>query len=88
MFERSNTVEAARKLNVIQPVSLPPEGGSHTFESPTSDGDGPAATKPRSGDVGPAATKPRPIRHSAERDGGSGEVGHNLAPPVPIAVPA
>ena len=23
-------VEAAKKLNVVQPVSLPPEGGSHT----------------------------------------------------------
>jgi hypothetical protein len=39
-------VEAAKKLNVIQPVSLPPEGGSHT-----SDRDGLAATKPRRGEV-------------------------------------
>jgi integrase len=27
---------------------------------------------------GLASTKPRPVRHSAKRDGGSGEVGHNL----------
>jgi hypothetical protein len=33
-------VEAARKLNAIQPASLPPEGGSQTSESPTSDRDG------------------------------------------------
>ena len=38
VFERYNIVsecdlvEAARKLNVIQPVSLPPEGGSHTSD--------------------------------------------------------
>jgi hypothetical protein len=53
VFERYNIVsecdlvEAAKKLNVLQPVSLPPEGGSHT-----SDRDGLAATKPRSGEVG------------------------------------
>ena len=40
-------VDAAKKLNAIQPVSLPPEGGSHT-----SDRDGLAATKPRSGELG------------------------------------
>jgi integrase len=53
VFERYNIVsecdlvEAARKLNVLQPAALPPEGGSHT-----SDRDGPASTKPRSGEVG------------------------------------
>jgi hypothetical protein len=58
VFERYNIVsecdlvEAAKKLNVLQPASLPPEGGSHTSESPTSDRDGLAATKPRSGEVG------------------------------------
>ena len=54
VFERYNIVsecdllEAAKKLNAIQPASLPPafdlaqarEGGSHTSESPTSDRDG------------------------------------------------
>jgi hypothetical protein len=36
VFERYNIVsecdlvEAAKKLNVLQPVALPPEGGSHT----------------------------------------------------------
>jgi hypothetical protein len=48
VFERYNIVsecdlfEAVKKLHVIQPVSLPPEGGSHT-----SDRDGLASTKPR-----------------------------------------
>jgi integrase len=57
VFERYNIVsecdlvEAARKLNAIQPASLPPEGGSHTSESPMSDRDGLASTKPN-GDVG------------------------------------
>jgi hypothetical protein len=58
VFERYNIVsecdlvEAAKKLNTLQPVP------------PASDRDG------------LAATKPRPVRHSATRDGGSGEVGH------------
>jgi integrase len=66
VFERYNIVsecdlvEAAKKLNALQPAALPPEGGSHM-----SDRDG------------LASTKPRPVRHSAKRDGGSGEVGHN-----------
>src|SRR5688572_26827146 len=53
VFERYNIVsecdlvEAAKKLNALQPAALPPEGGSHT-----SDRDGLAATKPRSGEVG------------------------------------
>ena len=53
VFDRCNIVsecdlvEAAKKLNVLQPAALPPEGGSHT-----SDRDGLAATKPRSGEVG------------------------------------
>jgi hypothetical protein len=38
-------VEAAKKLNVLQPAALPPEGGSHT-----SDRDG-----HNSGTVGPIA---------------------------------
>ena len=52
VFERYNIVsecdlvEAAKKLNALQPAALPPEGGSHT-----SDRDG-ASTKPRSGEVG------------------------------------
>ena len=53
VFERYNIVsgcdlvEAAKKLNVLQPAALPPDGGSHTSER-----DGLAATKPRTGDVG------------------------------------
>jgi len=53
VFERYNIVsecdlvEAAKKLNVLQPAALPPEGGSHT-----SDRDGLASTKPHSGEVG------------------------------------
>ena len=48
MFERYNIVsecdlvEAAKKLNAIQPVQLPADSDPH----------GPAATKPRSGEVG------------------------------------
>ncbi len=47
VFERYNIVsecdlvEAAKKLNVLQPAVLPPQGGSHT-----SDRDGLAATCP------------------------------------------
>jgi hypothetical protein len=40
-------VEAAKRLNVLQPADLPPEGGSYS-----SDRVGLAATKPRSGEVG------------------------------------
>jgi integrase-like protein len=40
-------VDAAKKLNALQPAALPPEGGSHM-----SDRDGLASPKPRSGEVG------------------------------------
>jgi hypothetical protein len=30
--QQQHGVHAAKKLNVIQPVSPPPEGGSHTFD--------------------------------------------------------
>jgi hypothetical protein len=59
LFERYNIVsecdlvEAAKKLNTLQPVP------------------------PASSRDGLASTKPRPVRHSAKRDGGSGDVGHN-----------
>jgi integrase len=76
VFERYNIVsecdllEAAKKLNAIQPASLPPafdvaqarEGGSHT-----SDRDGLAATKPRSGEVGHNLGTVRPDRGSRRR---------------------
>ena len=69
VFERYNIVsecdlvEAARKLNVIQPAAaLPPEGGN-----PTSDRDGLAATKPRSGEVGHNSGTVRPDRGSRRR---------------------
>ena len=65
VFERYNIVsecdlvDAAKKLNVLQPAALPPEGGSHTSDrdlsrrsSAAAKADGLAATKPRSGEVG------------------------------------
>ena len=54
MFERYNIVsecdlvEAAKKLNVLQPAALPPEGGSHTLDR---DGHNPGTVEP---DRGPA----------------------------------
>jgi hypothetical protein len=53
VFERYNIVsecdlvEAAKKLSVLLPAALPPEGGSHM-----SDRDGLASMKPHSGEVG------------------------------------
>ena len=68
LFERYNIVsecdlvEAAKKLNVVQPASLPPEDGSHT-----SDRDGLAATKPHSGEVGHISGTVSPDRGSRRR---------------------
>jgi hypothetical protein len=63
VFERYNIVsecdlvEAARKLNALQPAVLPPEGGSHT-----PDREELASTKPRSGEVGHNSGTVKPDR--------------------------
>jgi hypothetical protein len=54
VFERYNIVsecdlvEAAKKLNVLQPAALPPEGGSHVSDRDLSRRSG-AAPNPRQG---------------------------------------
>ena len=70
VFERHNIVsecdlvEAAKKLNLLQPVRLKPD--TTYDEVPTEDNRD-----------GLASTNPRPVRHSAKRDDGSREGGHN-----------
>jgi len=73
VFERYNIVsecdlvEAAKKLNAIQPAAtLPPKGGSHVLESDASDRKELASMKPN-GDVGHNSGTVRPDRGSRRR---------------------
>jgi hypothetical protein len=82
VFERYNIVSecdlvnAARKLNAFEPAaSVTPGAAVGRPEGLRYEDTPPAASSDRDG---LASTKPRPVRHSAKRDGGSGEVGHNL----------
>jgi hypothetical protein len=73
VFERYNIVsecdlvEAAKKLNAIQPAAtLPPKGGSHVSESDASDRKELASMKPN-GDVGHNSGTVSPDRGSRRR---------------------